>query len=197
MQSKPDLPLEIYHRIYRLANQKVDAQRIAATLNLPLKAVQNVLHRLNAAGDHTATERDASKAGQAATPSEDASFLDIYVYQKTRYTVVDLSGMVTQDHCPRLQAELTKLIQSGTKTVAIMISDVRHIDKTGLDCLAEFNNAFKAKGRFAAILDPPRELEPFIEQNRIEEIIPIYGTEKTFEDKAFAVKKDTLGKQLK
>jgi anti-anti-sigma regulatory factor len=192
MEPKADLSLEMYHRIYRLANRKVDAQRIAATLNLSHKTVQNVLHRLVAAEKK---QDSPQRAPEVHKPADEASFLDIYVYQKTRYTVVDLSGFVIESHCARLQSELAKLIESGVKTAAIMITDVQEIDQQGLQCIIEFHKSMKKRGRFVALLDPPRRLEPFIAEHEVEERVPIFGTEQSFEDKAFAVKRDSLNKR--
>ena len=197
-KSKTDLPWDIYHRIYRLAAQKVDAQRIAATLNLPLKTVQGVLNKL--ASDKKRMPGDGynpRNATEHQSAQDDGSFLDVYVYQKTRYTIVDFSGMLTSDHIPKISSELTRLSQSGAKTIALLLAEVKSVDEAAMELIVDFCKSHASKGRFIALLDPSMEIEPFIEKNKIEEIIPIFGTEKMFEEKAFALSSNAWAKKLK
>ncbi len=177
---KSELNWEIYQRVYRLAVKNVDPQRIAATLNLSLKTVQNVIYRIHSAKKNLKNDHPTASIEQKGT------YLDLYVLPKTRYVVLDLSGWVTQEHVLRLREEIEKIKNSDWKTVAVLMAEVKEIDQAALDIIIEFHNQYDAKGRFVAILDPSQDIEPFIAQNGVEDKIPIFGTEKTFEDKAFA-----------
>ncbi len=117
------------------------------------------------------------------------SYLDIYVLQKTRFAIIDINGMVTEEHTDYLNTELNKVLESNLRTVALLMSKVKIIDDTGLSTLLSFYDNFLAKGRYTAILDPSLETEALITEKELEARIPIFGTEKAFEDDALKTKK--------
>jgi hypothetical protein len=99
--------------------------------------------------------------------------------------VVDLNGMIIVDFKDLLQTEFDKLLSSDMKTVAVQMANVVSIDAPGLSVITTFYNAFISKGRFSAFLDPSKEIEDFIASALGDKKIPIFGTEKAFEEKAF------------
>ncbi|MFW6221077.1 MAG: STAS domain-containing protein [Fibrobacterota bacterium] len=183
---KSDLNWEIYHRVYRLAVKNVDPQRIAATLNLSLKTVQSVIYRIQSAKKSLKSEHPES------LPPSQGTYLDLYVLPKTRYVVLDLSGWVTEQHLDRLREEINNIKASEWKTVAILMAEVKEIDQPALDVIMNFSQTYANKGRYVAILDPSQDIEPFIEENNLEESIPIFGTEKMFEEKAFTSRNQNI-----
>ncbi|MFW5775486.1 MAG: STAS domain-containing protein [Chitinivibrionales bacterium] len=185
---KSELNWEIYHRVYRLAVKNVDPQRIAATLNVSLKTVQNVIYRIKSAKQNLKNDNPTSLSESKGT----GTYLDLYVLPKTRYVVLDLNGWVTREHCARLAEEITTIKESDWKTVAILMADVKDIDQAAIDLILDFHREYENKGRFVAILDPSQDIEPFIAETGLEEKIPVYGTEKTFEDKAFASRNQSI-----
>jgi anti-anti-sigma regulatory factor len=194
---------EIYHRIYRFAVKNIDAQSIASTLNLPIRTVNNILERFHNAGKELPQEITVTDPpeGRSETKikiqSEGLSFLDIYILSKARYVIMDLSGMVTIDHIDKVQKELNRLASSSWKAVALLMADVVMIDEKGMSEIIKFHNDFRGRGRFVALLDPSPAIEPFIEKYKIDEKIPIFGTEKVFEEKAFAITKTEGKKTIK
>ena len=176
--------MHIYHRIYRFAQRNVEADRIALTLDLPLKTVQRVLDKFAQAKE--LGELDASAIGIEAEESEKQTFLDVYIVSKVRYVVADISGWATEEHCEKLGEELEKLKSSQWKVSVLLMKDTIEIDEKGMEIIIAFYNNLKSRGRYTAILDPSPRIEPFISAHQIEEKIPIFGTEKTFEDEAFS-----------
>jgi ABC-type transporter Mla MlaB component len=187
------LPQEIYHRIYWYAKRNVDPHVIAHTLKLPLKTVEHILERFSATersetGPHAPaahTHTFAKNAGHELTPASEEDFLDIFLFVKTRYTVMDISGMMTKGNMHKLTAELHKLRSSDLKAVAIRLADLRQLDEDGLAALIVFHDDFKKMGRYIAVLDPSLEAETFIAEHDPEKKLPLFGTETAFESHAF------------
>lgn len=205
-KNEPKLSWDYYHRIYRLALKNVDPQSIAATLHLPLRTVNNILERFQVANkgkpgqtlnETTEIARTEAREHEPKKHGADLSFLDIYILSKARYAVVDLSGMVTQEHFDKLQKELNQMRSSSWKAVAILMADVVAIDEKCVNEIVRFNDEFRNRGRFAALLDPSPAIEPFIQNHHIDDRIPIFGTEKVFEEKAFALSRAEGKKTIK
>jgi anti-anti-sigma regulatory factor len=185
------VPQETYHRIYWFARRNVDPRVIAHTLKLPLKTVEHVIERFLSSDNAAAakfpsepplhTKRDDT----VHAPAFDEDFLDIFLFVKTRYAVMDISGMVTKTNLSKLTAELRKLTHSDLKAVAICLSDVKQLDKEGLGALIAFHDEFKALGRFTAILDPAPVVYAAIMDHDADKKIPVFGTESAFESHAF------------
>jgi hypothetical protein len=187
MQKKqPELPMHIYHRIYRFARRNVDADRIALTLDLPLKTVQRVLDRFaqSEEGLGPEIEQEAEK--------EPETFLDIYIIPKVRYIVADISGWITGPNIEKIQSEFDKLSKSQWKVIALLMRDVMNMDEKGLEAVLTFRDNLAARSRYCAILDPSRSIEAFIDEHQLDERIPIFGTEKTFEDEAFSTRRASM-----
>lgn len=189
-KSPQELSIEIYHRIYRLAAKKVNAQQIALTLDLPVTTVRNVLERF-----YTGSKKEQEKTAQASLEKHDKetteqTYLDIYILQKTRSTIIDLNGMATVENISRLQKELDTVLNSNMRIVAIMLAHVKKIDTEAFHVIYKFYKDFHAKGRYTALLDPSPSIENFIVDNEVEKKIPIFGTEKAFEENALKTKKE-------
>ncbi len=176
---------EIYHRIYRLIKRKIPPRTIAATLDLPLRAVLGVISRLEKTealcqcGNHRRNEDNEGGL----------DFLDIYFYPKTRYAVLYLVGYLSKKNIPLLQTELSKLLSSKWKAIALRMSDIRLLCEDAVKLLISNKEEFDALGKFFAILDPSPEIEPVITGSKIESVIDIFGTEHAFEEAAFSRKK--------
>ena len=69
--------------------------------------------------------------------------------------------------------------------LALRMADVRAVDAMAIDALLSLNNEFKKNRRYMAILDPSPGLEPVFKQHDLDEKIPIFGTERAFEESAF------------
>jgi anti-anti-sigma regulatory factor len=207
MQQENDQKIswEIYHRIYRLALKNVDAQSIAATLQLPLRTVNIIMERFSAnkkrkpadPADSGADARIKKTRAAHELSIKNQSFLDVYILSKARYAVIDLSGMVTEEHLEKLKKEIGHLAASTWKAVAILMADVIVVDEKGMAEIIRFHNEFSKRNRFVGLLDPSPAIEPFIEKHKLDEKIPIFGTEKVFEEKAFALTKTIEKKSLK
>jgi anti-anti-sigma regulatory factor len=182
------LPQEIYHRIYWYAKRNVDPHVIAHTLRLPLKTVEHIIDRFSAADqpkDMPHAHAFSRQAGHEHAPASEEDFLDIFLFVKTRYAVMDISGMVTKRNIHKLIAELHKLRSSDLKAVAISLTDVKQLDEDGLGALIILLDDFKKMGRYTAILDPSPVADAFIAEHDLEKKLPVFGTETAFESHAF------------
>ncbi len=184
MGKDKDLSIEIYHRIYRLAVRKVPTDQIAITLDLPINVVKNVVEHF-----FSSKNKNVKPVVKKKTIKKKQTYLDIYVLQRMRFSVIDINGMVIKEHNDYLKKELDKVLQSTLRTVALLMSKVKAVDETGLSTLLDFYKAFRAKGRYTAILDPSLETEAFITDKELESKLPVFGTEKAFEDGALETKK--------
>lgn len=184
MSSKSgELSQDIYRRIYRLGQQKVDPRIIAAALKLPFKTVSNVLERLSSIGTDSA---GIVAVEEKLVEENQDDLLSVFVFPKMRYAVMDLGGKLTGDNADILRRELQVQLDGLLKAVAVRLSDVTEIDSRTVDVLIWAKAAFTAKGRFVGLLDPAPAIEKQILKFELDEKIPIFGTESTFEEKAFA-----------
>lgn len=189
--AKNDLPVDIYHRIYRLAARKIPIERIAVTLNLPFSTVRRVVDYLFSPSTKGPSDRENGikpSLSEHKDPLEKQPYLDIYLTQRLRYVVVDLNGMVIEIFKEMLQTEFAKILSSDRKAAGVLLSNVKAIDDTGFSTITSFYDSFIAKGRYCALLDPSKEIEEFISANVADKKIPIFGTEKAFEEDAFKTK---------
>jgi anti-anti-sigma regulatory factor len=185
------VPQETYHRIYWFARRNVDPRIIAHTLKLPLKTVDHIIERFLSSDHAKAAEHSATvpmhtkRIENGHAPVSDEDFLDMFLFVKTRYAVMDISGMVTKKNIHKLTTELHQLTLSELKAVAICLTDVSQLDEDGLGALIAFHSEFKALGRFTAILDPSPVVDAVILKHGAEKKIPVFGTESAFESHAF------------
>jgi anti-anti-sigma regulatory factor len=115
-----------------------------------------------------------------------APFLDLFVFSKTRYTIIDLNGSVCKETVEKFKDEITKIAGAGWIPLALRMADALHVDASGIEAVLSLFGDFKKKGRYLAILDPSPGLEPIFKRYDIESKISIFGTERAFEDHAFS-----------
>jgi anti-anti-sigma regulatory factor len=114
-----------------------------------------------------------------------ADFLDIFLFSKTRYSVIDISGSLCGDHASRLVNEVDSLTQSDRKPLALKMTDITCLDEKGAAAIiAQYKN-FASRGRYFAILDPSTNIESLFKQFGIDGQISVFGTELAFEQHAF------------
>ncbi len=191
MSSKPGhhLPQEIYHRIYWHAKRGIDPRVIAHTLKLPVRSVERIIAKLTSAPMEKTVKADEPETraatGQLSSARPFEEFLDIFTFSKTRYTVIDFSGMIIKANVDKLDAEFKKLLASDLKAVALRMTDVKGIDPDGFASVVAFHEAFVKLHRHTAILDPSPEADAFLIAHDSGKKIPIFGTETAFEEKSF------------
>jgi anti-anti-sigma regulatory factor len=134
---------------------------------------------------HTVATQGGGTHNAAAASGADEDFLDVFLFTKTRYAIVDISGMVTKKNIHKLQVEIHKIESSDLKAVALSLTDVKEIDDDGLASLVALHDYFKKAGRYTAILDPSPVADAFILSRGADKKIPVYGTETAFEAHAF------------
>lgn len=174
--NQSDISVEMYHRIYRLALKGHGIDQIAATLNVSSKTVRSVMDRLAAA-----------KSVQVDAAAEE-TYLDCYINNRTKYVVLDISGMIVPQHNDVLRVKLAELLNSDHKILAISAKEVRGVSAEGFATILSFYMGFTNKGRFAALLNPSPPMEAFIQSNDIEKKMLVFGTEQAFEAAAFKAK---------
>lgn len=183
---KRDLSEEIYHRIYRLIKRGLSPQTIAATLQLPIRTILSVVNRLDKSSS-PANNTTVLVQEQHETQHE-SEFLDLYFYPKTRYAIIQLVGTLTETYTPLLENELEKTLELSWKALAIRMSDVLVLCESACNIIAASKDRFTSLGRYLALLDPSPSIETALTTFHLEGIIPIFGTERAFEDAAFAKK---------
>lgn len=169
--------MDIYRRIYRLANKNVPANQIAVTLGLPLKNVKNILKKLKGGKDnlpiqHTDIQLD-----------EEEEYLDVYLMQQSRVTVVDFTGYAVEKNRVKLKIELNRVERSDAKIIALMMTNLKKLDELCYKILLDFKEDFFSRGRYVAILDPSPSIEKFIDEHDVESQISVFGTVSALENK--------------
>lgn len=184
MQKQSDeLSLEMYHRIYRMIKRNIEPKVIAATLNLPLKTVNGIVMRIKQKNDSGVT--DSAFVSQEHSVRD---FLDVYLYTKTRYAVIQLVGVLHKRNLYLLEKEIDKAVTAPWKATALRLTDVLLIDSDSCNFIRNSFIKFQELGRFLAILDPSPQIEATLSESKIEDTVPIFGTERAFEDAAFSNK---------
>jgi anti-anti-sigma factor len=178
----PELSEEMYRRIYRLIKRQIDPRVIANTLNIPLRTVESIINRYG----KTSIEDLASDTALDSGDTAEKGFLDIYNYPKTRYSIIQIVGTLTKEHIDQFNDELEKTSTTAIKALAIRMSDISSIDSNGAGVLLKYFERFQTYGKYFALLDPSPELESALNDLKIAEAIPIFGTERAFEEAAFS-----------
>jgi anti-anti-sigma regulatory factor len=184
---------EIYHRIYRLIKRRINAHTIAATLHLPVRTVLSVINRLEK--KDTATQLPQATSEQNNESPDNNEYLDIYFYPKTRYAILDLVGALSERYIDQLKIEVDKVIQSSWKAVAIRMNDVYLLVEPAASQLLSAYEKYTTLGRYLALLDPSPSIEQDLLKYNLEPTIPIFGTERAFEEAAFAKKGKMFGRR--
>ncbi|HON09361.1 MAG TPA: hypothetical protein PLE24_00730 [Chitinispirillaceae bacterium] len=174
---------EIYHRLYRMIKKKVDPHCIAATLHLPYKTVITVIARINKTEKNP--DHKPRNASVKEKPVPEPGFLDAYIYSKTRFAVLQLVGTLNQQTIESLDKELDKIYAGHWKAAAVKMTDIVAIDEAASQNLLLYHRKFTEGNKFFAILDPSSNVEQILMKYNLEDFIPIFGTERAFEDAAF------------
>ena len=176
---------EMYHRFYRLHKRNIPPEAIANTLNLPLRTVKQLINRMNMT--HSKTPKKVTTV-QNPVKSENADYLDIYFYTKTRYSIIQLVGVLTEKYSENLDKELQKSLTSSWKAIALEMSNVSLIDETCSDLIISYYQNFLEKDKFLAILDPSPAVDSQLMELKLEGNVPVFGTELAFEENSFRKK---------
>jgi anti-anti-sigma factor len=179
----PELSEDMYRRIYRLIKRQIDPRAIANTLNIPLRTVESIINRY---GKTSIEDLSSEETSLDSDNNTEKGFLDIYNYPKTRYSIIQIVGTLTKEHIDQFNDELEKTSTTAIKALAIRMSDISSIDSDGAQVLLKYFERFQTYGKFFALLDPSPELESSLNTLKIAETIPIFGTERAFEEAAFS-----------
>lgn len=178
----PELSEDMYRRIYRLIKRQIDPRVIANTLNIPIRTVETIINRYG----KTSLDDFTPDASSDTEDTAEKGFLDIYNYPKTRYSILQIVGTLTKEHIDQFNDELEKTSTTAIKALAIRMADVSSIDNDGAAVLLKYFERFQTYGKYFALLDPSPELESALTSLKIVDTIPIFGTERAFEEAAFA-----------
>jgi anti-anti-sigma regulatory factor len=184
------LPENIYHRVYQLVKRNIDLRIIAATLNLPLRTVLNVIARIEKSG--LSEKQGFASIDEDSIKPKVTPFLDNYLVPRNRYSILQLVGFITTDTRAKLEQELLVVKLSSWKILAIQLSEITNLDVTGANILLDFCMEMKSRDRYIAILDPPMDIEAVLSELQFESKVPIFGTKWAFEEEALN-NKNTMG----
>jgi anti-anti-sigma factor len=163
----------------------MDPVRIAAAMNLPLKTVNNFINNFKFKNITIAQPLPAADLKKSGKKSDQLDFLDIFIYSKTRHSIIDISGSVDKKSADKLKDILSRIKSSHRNPVALKMTDVKYIDNFGADAILSLFAEFKLIDRYFAILDPSNAVEPALKQYGVDGTVPIFGTEIAFEEHAF------------
>jgi anti-anti-sigma regulatory factor len=172
----------IYHRVYQLVKRNIDLRVIAATLNLPLRSVLNVIARIEKSG--LDEKKGFGALDQATAKPQRPAFLDVYFVPRNRYAVLQFCGFLAKEMKEKIEAELLVVKLSHWKIIAVQLTEVTTLDETGARLLLDFCSEMKSRDRYIALLDPPMELESVLAKFEFENKVPIFGTRWAFEEVA-------------
>jgi hypothetical protein len=103
-----------------MIKRNIEPRLIAATLNLPLKTVSSIVLRMKEKKDSTTTD-SAAVSSQYHSVSD---FLDVYLYTKTRYAIIQLVGVLHRKNLYLLENEVEKSLTAPWKATALRLTDV-------------------------------------------------------------------------
>lgn len=84
-----------------------------------------------------------------------------------------LSALLAEDLCNRLQSHL----QGTIRNVVVNLRDVKSIDEEGAECLAKSQQAFYEKGASFVICELAPEVEKFLDEKDLLEMMNVTPTE--------------------
>jgi anti-anti-sigma regulatory factor len=131
-----------------------------------------------------------------ASSENNSKFLDIYTFPKTRYAIIEFVGVLSDSYSETVSRELQKVLSSNWKAIGLKMNNVRSIDKSIADIILAYHQKCTTVAKFFAILDPSPEIEQQFKQFNIENVVPIFGTERAFEDNAFSKKTSNITKRI-
>lgn len=172
--------MNIYHRIFKLNQRKVPLHQIAATTNMPLSSVKEILRRL---------ENSGSVESEIFDPSEGEPYLDYIVTRTNKYAIIDFSGFFTQEFSEVIKQALLEVPQQMALSLAIKMDELVKIDEAAFSIILSNNTERKASGKELLILSPSDSVEKFIGDHHIESQMKIFGTLSAFE--AFTMRSAT------
>ena len=79
------------------------------------------------------------------------------------------------------------MLDSQQKAIAIRLTDVHVIDDNAITLLLDYKTRFTNKGRYLGLLDPAPDIEGVIIEKGLDERLPIFETDRAFEENAFKV----------
>lgn len=85
----------------------------------------------------------------------------------------NLSALLAEDLCNRLQRHL----QDTVRNVVVNLKDVKSIDEEGAECLAKSQQAFYEKGASFVICELVPEVENFLDEKGLLELMNVTPTE--------------------
>ena len=122
-----------YHRVYQLVKRNIGLRVIAATLNVPLRSVLNVIARIEKSGlDEKKVVRSPD---EIPLKQQKNAFLDAYFIPRNRYAVLQLVGFIVKEMKAKIEAELLIVKLSSWKIIAIQLTEITSMDETGAQLL--------------------------------------------------------------
>lgn len=93
-------------------------------------------------------------------------------------TVVKMEGMIKLGESARSFSEyLQKLLDDGTSSVLVDMSEIDYVDSTGLGELVGYLQRFSAEGRRLALLRPHTRILNLLKLTKLDEVFPIFAEE--------------------
>ncbi|MBD3316162.1 MAG: STAS domain-containing protein, partial [Chitinivibrionales bacterium] len=101
-----------------------------------------------------------------------------------------LNGDLVEESAQRLKKELTGLLKAPWKSIALLMKSIRQMDESALKVILDFHDEYLRLGRYSAILDPSPQVDEFLLEHKDASRLDVFGTEKTFEERAFATTRE-------
>jgi len=172
--------MNVYYKIYRFYQKGLSVQQISATMHIPEKTIKDFLGRLKDKGRKQIQIKNEEELDEVVE-----EFLDYTISKHHRYVVVDFSGTLTEQFLETAEGGLEEARKISLQVLTIKLDGVLEIDAKGMQALLDFKERMAQGGKIVVLLAPSDAVEEYVEANKIEEVIRIFGTQSAFEDYLF------------
>ena len=170
--------MNVYYKIYRFYQKGLSVQQISATMHIPEKTIKDFIARLKDKG------RKMIKSEEELEEIVE-SFLDYTISKHHRYVVIDFSGTLTEQFLETVENGLEDARKISLQVLTIKLDGVLEIDAKGMQALIDFKERMGQGGKIVVLLSPSDSVEEYVKENKIEDVIRIFGTQSAFEDYLF------------
>lgn len=101
-------------------------------------------------------------------------------HQEGTVTLVKIEGVIKLGEAAEgFSAFLERLLEEDLPSVLIDMTEIDHVDSTGLGELVGYLQRFTEQGRRLALLNPHRRVLKLLELTRLDEVFPIFEDRDT------------------
>jgi anti-sigma B factor antagonist len=104
--------------------------------------------------------------------------LQVSLREAGEVTIIDLAGDLVFPDCAELHLEVKKLLQAGTRRVALNLEKVEGVDQHGLGTLSACFVSVLREFATLSLLNPSQEVRDALKKIRLEKVVTVYDSEE-------------------